>query len=393
MNILLVTETYPPEINGVARTLAQMAEGLARLGHAITLVCPAHSARRGRGNAFGQAVVEIRQVRGLPLPGYPGLQIGLPARRLISELLDRRQIDTAYIATEGPLGHSALRACERHGIPALTGMHTNFHQYSAHYGAGVLGPLLLRYLRRFHNRAAGTLVPTRVLAVELADAGFARLHAWPRGVHTELFSPQRRDDALRTAWGLKPDDIAVMYVGRLAPEKNLDTAFRAFNAIKSARPDARFILVGSGPAEQSLREAHRDAIFTGAKEGEELASHYASGDLFLFPSETETFGNVTLEAMASGLAVVAFDLAAAHELILHGHNGMLAAPGLPTAFIDQAVRCATEPGLQRKLKRHARETALQQDWPRLIVRLEQLFLALIEERPGDDFEATVESTE
>ncbi|HOP17013.1 MAG: glycosyltransferase family 1 protein [Gammaproteobacteria bacterium] len=393
MNILLVTETYPPEINGVARTLAQMADGLAALGHAITLVCPAHAARLGGGATAGNMTVDLCQVRGLPLPGYAGLQIGLPARRRISDLLERRQIDVAYIATEGPLGHSALRACQRRGIPALTGMHTNFHQYSAHYGAGILGPLLLRYLRRFHNRAAGTLVPTRILADELADVGFARLHTWPRGVHTELFSPRRRDDALRNAWGLRPDDIAVMYVGRLAPEKNLDTAFRAFAAIKSARPSARFILVGGGPAEQSLREAHPDAIFAGAKSGGELARHYASGDLFLFPSETETFGNVTLEAMASGLAVVAFDLAAAHELILHGHNGVLAAPGLPTAFIDQAVRCATEPGLQRKLKRHARETALQQDWPRLIVRLEQLFLALIEARPDDDFEGTVESIE
>lgn len=381
MNILLVTETYPPEINGVARTLAQMAEGLARLGHAITLVCPAHSARRGRGNAFGQAVVEIRQVHGLPLPGYPGLQIGLPARRLISELLERRQIDTAYIATEGPLGHSALRACERHGIPALTGMHTNFHQYSAHYGAGVLGPLLLRYLRRFHNRAAGTLVPTRVLAVELADAGFARLHAWPRGVHTELFSPQRRDDALRTAWGLKPDDIAVMYVGRLAPEKNLDTAFRAFNAIKSARPDARFILVGSGPAEQSLREAHPDAIFTGAKEGEELASHYASGDLFLFPSETETFGNVTLEAMASGLAVIAYDYAAARQHIIDGINGYTAPFGNEQAYLDSVIRAADAPDLG-EIREYARASARKVRWRKVIKLFEKSLKEIINQKDG-----------
>lgn len=392
MNILLVTETYPPEINGVARTLAEMLNGLAGLGHRVTLVRPAQAGHR-RDRSADASAHAIHEVPGVPLPGYPGLQFGLPAYRLVRRLLASQQIDAAYIATEGPLGHSALQACRRATVPTLTGMHTNFHQYSVHYGAGIVGPLLLRYLRRFHNRAGGTLVPTLAMREALEDDGFVRIHTWPRGVHTERFAPRHRDPGLRAHWGLSDTALAVLYVGRIAPEKNIDLAFQAFRSIQARHRDARFVLVGGGPAEKRLREAHPDAVFAGPRQGRELAAHYASGDIFLFPSETETFGNVTLEALASGLAVVSYDLAAAHELILHGHNGLLATPGHPPSFVDQAMRCAGDPALQQKLKRHARETALQQDWPKLILKLEQLFMALSGECMGEGFEGTARSTE
>jgi glycosyltransferase involved in cell wall biosynthesis len=393
MNLLLVTETYPPEINGVARTLAQVVDGMTALGHRVTLVCPAQRPDRHPPQADAAQGLEIHPVRGLPLPGYPGLQFGLPAQRLFNRLLSDGAIDVAYIATEGPLGRSAQRACERRDVPALSGLHTNFHQYSGHYGAGMLAPLLLRYLRRFHNRLAGTLVPTGLMADELHAIGFERLHVWPRGVHADQFSPHHRDSGLRAAWGLGEHDLAVLYVGRLAPEKNIDDAFEAFSALRRGQPTARFILVGDGPSEQLLRERHPDAIFAGARVGDDLAAHYASGDLFLFPSQTETFGNVTLEAMASGLAVVAYDLAAAHELILNGHNGLLADPQSASVFVSQAVACAEDPVLRRKLSRHARETALQQDWPKLIDRLERLFLTVTRASRGDEHESTAASAE
>lgn len=391
MNILFVTETYPPEINGVARTLAQMVRGLGGLGHRITLVRPAQ--RGGTGRRSADDPDATYEVRGLPLPGYPGLQLGLPAGRLLHRLLTGGAFDAAYVATEGPLGLSAVRACERHEVPVLSGLHTNFHQYSPHYGAGLLAPALLRYLRSFHNRLAGTLVPTRSMAEDLGAQGFGRLHVWPRGVRTALFDPQRRSADLRRAWGLGEADLGVLYVGRLAPEKNIDTAFEAFAAIRERHPGARFILVGGGPAERRLRRQHPDAVFTGPKTGVELAEHYASGDIFLFPSRTETFGNVTLEAMASGLAVIAYDLAAAHELINPGHNGLLARTASASAFVGQALACAADPGRCGKLKRHARETALQHDWPRLIARLERLFLNVCQEAPGDERASTAASIE
>lgn len=392
MNILLVTETYPPEINGVARTLAQVVGGLGSLGHRIVLVLPRQRGRHSRYTVDEQ-LVELHEVGGLPLPGYPGLQFGAPSGRLFRRLLASGDIDAAYIATEGPLGFSALRACRRHGVPALSGMHTNFHQYSRHYGAGLLAPLLLRYLRGFHNRLAGTLVPTSTMAEEMTAAGFERLHVWPRGVHADLFDPDRRSDGLRASWGLEPGDLAVINVGRIAAEKNIEVAFQAYAAIREHHPRARFVVVGGGPIEQQLREAHPDAIFTGPKTGVELATHYASADIFLFPSRTETFGNVTLEAMASGLAVVSYDLAAAHELILHGHNGLLVRAETSAAFVSQAVECANDATQREKLKRHARETALQQDWPKLIDRLEKLFITVCRESDADGIQGAAESTE
>lgn len=388
MNILIVTETYPPEINGVARTLAQMVTGLSKLGHRITLVCP-----RQKQRPSDDEPGEIHPVRGLPLPGYPGLQFGLPAGRLIKRLIAQKQIDASYIATEGPLGHSAMRACRQAGVPCLSGMHTNFHQYSSHYKAGLLAPALWRYMRGFHNRLAGTLVPTGAMADELVRNGFRNLHVWPRGVHAKLFSPERRNDELRARWRLQDDDIAVVYVGRLAPEKNIDTTFEAFAAIRERHPTARMVLVGNGPAEKRLRATHPEAIFAGPRTGVELAEYYASGDMFLFSSVTETFGNVTLEAMASGLAVVSYDLAAAHELIRHGHNGLLMPADDKPAFIEQAVACADDKALRQTLKVHARETAVQQDWPKLIDRLEKLFMAVQREATVDERENAATSTE
>jgi len=388
VNLLIVTETFPPEINGVARTLKEVVDGLTALGHRIALVTPAQ-----REKPALHPDNQLLEVKGLPLPGYPGLQFGVPAGQRLRQLLVERSIDAAYIATEGPLGYSALRACEALSVPALSGMHTNFHQYSSHYGAGLLAPVLLRHLRRFHNRLAGTLVPTQAMADAMANEGFERLHVWPRGVHTDLFTPRRRDDELRRQWGLAAGDVAVLYVGRIAPEKSIDTAFKAFAQIRRDLPGARMILVGSGPAEPRLRAAHPDAVFVGPQVGESLARHYASGDLFLFPSQTETFGNVTLEAMASGLPVVSYDLAAAHELIDHGRNGLLADPTSEAGFIGQVVRAAGDSALRRSLAGHARETALQQAWQTLIARLEKLFLAVTRERGVDDHESTAASTE
>jgi glycosyltransferase involved in cell wall biosynthesis len=231
------------------------------------------------------------------------------------------------------------------------------------------------------------------MAEEMAAAGLKRLHVWPRGVDAELFTPERRSEELRSRWGLKPDEIAVLYVGRIAAEKNIETAFRAFAQIQARQPSARFILVGEGPIESRLRDAHPDAVFAGSKTGTELAEYYASGDIFLFPSLTETFGNVTLEALASGMAVVSFDLAAAHELIRHGHNGLLAQDEQVEDFIEQAVACAQDAPLRAQLKRHARETGMQQAWPKLISDLEALFLSLNRGSRTDGLESTVEPAE
>lgn len=371
MQILFVTETYPPEINGVARTLQRMCHGLVSLGHKIYLARPK---QKGVKTWDTQVTLDC-WTSGFPLLGYPGLQIGLPAGRQIRHILNNHAIDVAYIATEGPLGRSALKLCRECKIPVLSGMHTNFHEYSNHYGAGIFAPLVIAELRRFHNKCHGTLVPTKAMANKLAQKGFERLHVWPRGVDTRAFNPKHRRQDLRQRWELGGGGLAVLYVGRLAPEKNINLAFDAFQAIKKDQPTARFILVGDGPDKAQLQQTHPDALFAGIKVGQELAEYYASGDLFLFPSLTETFGNVVLEALASGLAVVSFDRAAAGELIEHGKSGMLVPTDKPALFIQQANALAGQPGLVGQLKCHATATAAQQGWNRITHYLERIFLS------------------
>lgn len=284
----------------------------------------------------------------------------------------RQRPDVLYIATEGPLGLSALRAARRLSIAVVSGFHTNFPQYSGQYGLGLLARLLTHYLRWFHRRTAITLVPSVSQRLELERRGFERLELLARGVDAGLFNPTRRNQALRESWGLGPDDIAVLHVGRLAAEKNLGLLRPSLEALQKAYPHKRLrlIMVGDGPQRAALEQQVPDAMFCGAQRGEVLAEHYASGDLFLFPSLTETFGNVVLEAMASGLAVVAYDEAAAAQHIRHGHSGALAMPGDQAAFIDAACWLLEEEETLRRVRLNARKHASHQGWPAIVEQFE-----------------------
>lgn len=337
MRIAIITETWPPEVNGVALTVQSLTRGLCALGHSIELVRPRQ--REDDGSAPSQQFEQVL-ISGASIPRYRELRFGLPATRALHRRWCGQRPDAVYIATEGPLGQSALGVSRHLGIPACTGFHTRFDDFARHYGLGLLTPLVFAYLRRFHNRACATLVPTRELADYLDAHGFRHVQLLLRAVDTDLFDPRRRDPALRAQWGLTPENLAVIHVGRLAPEKNLDLASRAFEAIRRREPTARLIFVGEGPARAALAAQHHDILFTGIRRGEDLARHYASADLFLFPSLTETFGNVTIEALASGVPVVAFDYGAAREYIHDIHAGRLAPRDDATAFIDAAVGMA-----------------------------------------------------
>ena len=238
----------------------------------------------------------------------------------------------------------------------------------------------MRTLRRFHNRSDATLVPTRELESELAAQGFTSLRIVGRGVDVGLFSPARRDHRLRARWGCGPDDLAVLSVGRVAAEKNLDLARETFEAIEALSPSARFVVVGDGPALAQLQRDHPRFICTGARAGETLAAHYASGDLFLFPSLTETFGNVVPEAMASGLAVVAFDYAAAHGAILSGVNGVTVSPGDRDGFIAAALAIAQDRGRCRELGAAARRAAEGMSWEEVLGEVEALLFEVLRRR-------------
>jgi glycosyltransferase involved in cell wall biosynthesis len=340
MRIGIVSETYSPEINGVALTVAGLVHGLAEAGHAVQLIRPRQSA--DAVETLAVPGIETTLVRGMRLPRYPGLQFGLPATRRLRALWNRQRPDAIYVATEGPLGWSALRAARALAIPASTGFHTRFDDFARHYGLGALTSLVFGYLRRFHRLAAATFVPTVELADFLACRGFGNVVRLPRAVDTKLFCPSRRNLALRAQWGVASNQLIVIYVGRIAAEKNLQLAVRSFRAIQQLVPDARYVWVGDGPAQAALAAQNPDFIFCGVQRGEELARHYASADLFVFPSLTETFGNVTLEALASGVATVAFDYGAARERLTSA-CGRLVAFADGDAFVDAACDFVANP--------------------------------------------------
>lgn len=357
MRYAIVTETYPPEVNGVALTVQGLEQGLRAAGHQVDLVRPrqATEADTGEGTLL---------VTGAGLPRYPGLRFGLPAPKRLARQWQLQRPDAIYIATEGPLGWSALRTARRLGIPVASGFHTRFDEYLPDYGVAWLQAAALRWMRRFHNQADATLVPTQELQQFLGEQGFDRVRLLARAVDSSQFEPPRRDPALREEWGIDGTGFAAIYVGRIAPEKNLGLAVKAFRRLQQIRPKARFIWVGDGPSREKLAHENPDFIFCGVQRGDALARHFASGDLFLFPSRSETFGNVTLEAMASGVATVAFDYGAAREYLRTDENGM--AVNTDSEFVAAALQLAGDDVLRARLGRNA-ATAMKRLHPQQVV--------------------------
>ncbi len=290
-------------------------------------------------------------VRGLPLPGYKGLQFGLPAGGLLRRCWTRHRPDVVYVATEGPLGWSAVRVAQCLGIPVLTGFHTNYHSYSRHYRLGWLQRLVFRYLCGFHNRSTGTLVPSLDLRDRLQARGFKNVSVLGRGVDSQLFAPEHRSRRTAPRLGCcRTRTSLLLYVGRIAPEKNLGLAVDAYRAMRRlARSFRSSSSSATGRCAPACKRNIPISFFPDTQTGERLARHYASADVFLFPSETETFGNVTLEGMASGLVVMAYDYAAAKIHITHGETGVLVPYGDSTAFVESAVELVREPQSLQKI--------------------------------------------
>jgi glycosyltransferase involved in cell wall biosynthesis len=371
MRVAMVTETYPPEVNGVARTVGLMVEGLRDRGHSIQLVRP-----RQNGHDAAQSLPGFEEVLkpGIAVPRYPQLKMGMPARGDLFRLWSAERPQLVHVATEGPLGWTALAAAKALGLPVATDFHTNFHAYSRHYGFSWLARPVAAYLRQFHNRADCTMVPTAELAQELAEAGFERLRVVGRGVNPEVFSPARRSPELRASWGAGEDTPVVLCVSRFAREKNFPLVIEAYEAMRRKRPDAKLVLVGDGPLAEQLRKKNIGYLIAGRLVNGELSAHYASGDIFLFPSTTETFGNVTLEAMASGLGVVAYRYAAAREHLQHMQSAVLAPFDDREAFIAGAVLLVENLPFARNLGRAARTAAESLTWERIVGDFEAALL-------------------
>lgn len=380
LRIAVVTETYPPEVNGVALTVDRLVRGLQARNHELQVIRPRQAPMDQPGMAEGFEQVLLR---GLPIPRYPHLRMGLPAKKTLLQMWSLRRPDLVHIATEGPLGWSALQAARKLKLPISSDFRTNFHAYSRHYGAAWLHKPIAAYLRKFHNSAHCTMVPTPGLQAELGAMGFERLLVVARGVDTQRFHPGHRSEALRAHWGVEPGDCVALSVGRLAAEKNLALLVRAYQGMKQVNPRVKLVVVGDGPEREALQASCPDALLVGARRDAELAMHYASADVFLFPSLTETYGNVTPEALASGLAVLAFDCAAAAELIRHGHNGLLAPVDDADAFVRRAQDLAAQPTLVGSLRQGARATTQALDWAHIVAQVEAIWLRLLQAHASD----------
>jgi glycosyltransferase involved in cell wall biosynthesis len=362
MRLLIVSDTFTPDINGVARTLRQLAMGLTARGHHVEVVttCDAPPGEDGPAR---------RVVTSLPLPGYAALRVGFASLAWFTHVFRETRAEVLYVATETPLGVAAIWAAARVGIPVVSGFHTNFHTYLRDYHLTGLQPAAEALLRTVHNHTARTLAPSRQTAQMLRGMGLANVSVLGRGVDTSLFKPDAVDSCLRASWGVGEDCPVALHVGRLAAEKNLALLEQAFAAFLEAHPQGRCVVVGDGPMADSLRARHPGWIFAGMRSGQDLARHFASGDVFIFPSTSETFGNVVIESMASGMVTVAYDYAAANEHMVSGEHGLLAPLDDEAAFLAQ-VREAARRWDDDGIRVSARAKALTLSWDHMFTQFE-----------------------
>jgi len=370
LRIAVVTETWPPEVNGVAMTLAKLVQGLSHRNHDVQLIRPRQTKT---DSPMSDSSLEEVLMRGMPIPRYPELKLGLPSKKTLVKTWTLRRPDVVHIATEGPLGWSALQAAKVLKLPVTSDFRTNFQSYSKHYGVGWLRKPIVAYLRKFHNATACTMVPTRELMRTLSQNGFANLKVVSRGVDTKLFNISKRDTSLRSSWGATDDTKVLISVGRMAPEKNLDQVLKTYEALKVTGLAFKLVMVGDGPLKEQFQKRYPEIIFPGMLSQSNLAAYYASSDLFIFPSQTETFGNVTLEALTSGIPVLAFDCAAARDWVQTGVNGWLVAENNPEGFAAQAVTIFNSKDLLDQITQSTRQQVVHLDWDQIAEQVESVF--------------------
>ena len=370
MRIAVVTETWPPEVNGVALTLSKLIHLLSQRKHTIQLIRPRQDKNDSSSDQIGWSEMLMK---GLPIPHYPQLKLGLPSKKALVNAWSLKRPDLVHIATEGPLGWSALQAARVLRLPVTSDFRTNFASYSKHYGIGWLSKPIMAYLRKFHNRTACTMVPTHALKTQLQTLGFDNLRVVARGVDTQLFHPNQRSVALRQSWHADDNTIVLLSVGRLAAEKNLDLIVTTYQSLKQSGRAVKLVFAGDGPYRAILQNQCPDAYFMGMCSHAQLAELYASADLFLFPSLTETFGNVTLEALASGTPVLAYDCAAATELIKDTHNGWLVQGEDPQHYVLKALEITQKASTLQEARHHTHASIRQWDWQEITRQVETIF--------------------
>lgn len=370
LRIAVVTETWPPEVNGVALTLSRLIQELSQRQHTIQLIRPRQGRHETESQREGWSELLLK---GMPIPRYPQLKLGFPSKKSLIQAWTLQRPDLVHIATEGPLGWSALQAARVLRLPVTSDFRTNFQSYSKHYGVGWLQKPIVAYLRKFHNRTLCTMVPTQAMHDQLKVLGFHNLQVVARGVDTQLFTPNKRSTSLRSQWQVDDKTVVILSVGRLAAEKNLDLTVRTYQALKQNNRPVKLVFCGDGPYRAKLQADCPDAIFMGMSTHAQLAVAYASADLFVFPSLTETFGNVTLEALASGTPVLAFDCAAAKEVIEDERNGWLVPGEDPQRFVLRALAITQKTTTLQEARMNAAPSIQKWEWSSIATQVENMF--------------------
>ncbi|MFI1023833.1 glycosyltransferase family 4 protein [Streptomyces olivaceus] len=351
MRVVIVTESFPPDVNGVAHCALQTARHLTDRGHDCLVVAPATAAG---GPADASAPCPVVRVPSLPLPGYPQVRVALPSRRVAAAIAEHRA-DVVHLASPFVLGVRGMAAAARLGVPAVAVYQTDLAGYARTYmGAGEAAAW--RRIRSVHSAAELTLAPSSAALRDLRAHGVPRVELWPRGVDTVRFRPGRRDEALRRE--LAPNgELIVGYVGRLAPEKQVEllSGARALDGV-------RVVVVGDGPSRPGLEAALPGAVFLGRRTGDELARVFASLDVFAHTGPFETFCQTVQEAMASGVPVVAPAAGGPLDLVAHGRTGLLVPPRDADAVRDAVWSLSADPALRAAYGAAGRAAVEQRTW-------------------------------
>jgi phosphatidylinositol alpha 1,6-mannosyltransferase len=380
--VLYCTDTFPPQVNGVSVVTALSVAGLRARGWQCAVVAPRYPAVMPRGPAIGvHDVDELIDVPSVAFPPYPDIRLAAPSYRRVASAVNRFKPHIVHSATEFMIGRLGQIAAARADVVRLSSYHTDFSRYTEAYGVPWMRSAVSRYIGRFHGRSARVYTPSAPARDDLRSLGVNDVEVWGRGVDLAAFSPDRRSQALRAAYGID-DAVVFLHVGRLAAEKGVDIIVRAFLRARESLPAgaARLIIAGAGPEEDALRTlAGPDVLFLGVMDRKRtLPRLYASADAFLFSSLTETLGLVVLEGMASGLPVIATPAGGVADHLRDEENGVAVPPHNADAMASAIVALTLSVERRARLSAGARQTALALDWEAELDRLDASYRGVLE---------------
>jgi glycosyltransferase involved in cell wall biosynthesis len=377
MRVAIFTDTYLPDVNGVARTLGRWAEYLENRGVSLKIFAPQTPNRDS--SSYNCSV--INRFYSIPFLLYPECKLAIPNPNRIRKSLQQFQPDLIHVATPFNLGLYGQRYAHNHNIPLVASYHTHFDRYLTYYKLQWMEPMLWKYMLWFHQGCKAIYVPSASTLSHLQNKGMEGLEIWSRGVDVSRFNPMVDRQGVLERVGISEGKFVYLYVGRIAPEKSIDVLLASFEALpEPVREQSHLLIVGDGPQLKELEDAfsHRANItFTGFMDGKALCELYAAADVFWFPSATETFGNVVLEAMASGTAVIGAAAGGVQDIIKHASNGLLCPPGDVASNRDAALHLFQDKATLNRLSQEGRAYSLRQSWSYIFDKLFESYMTVI----------------